>query len=153
MLGERPRTDSVLQLSEGINPTNILILDFWTPEIQDNELLLLEATRFTELCYGSPRKVIQICLKGRDKTCTQLIQSCSVTEEFTVSFPFAGSSSACSDNTMRPRANPNVNLLQNLLGYMRKLNSLFSPGPALSLVESIIELHLQLLFIACLVLL
>lgn len=70
-----------------------------------------------------------------------------------VSFPSAGSNNACSDNTVSLRASPDLKVLENMQGYMRRLNSSFSPGPLLSSIESIIELHLQLLFMACLVLL
>ena len=46
---ERPRKNQICQ-------TDTLILDFWTPELQENTFLLFEANQFVALCYGSPRK-------------------------------------------------------------------------------------------------
>ena len=47
-----------LEPPEGTGPTHTWISGFRAPELRENEFLLIEATKFVAVCYGSPRKRI-----------------------------------------------------------------------------------------------
>lgn len=47
------------ELPAGSNLTDILILGFWSPDLQNNTFLLYKASSFMELYYSSPRKPVQ----------------------------------------------------------------------------------------------
>lgn len=47
--------DSPLEPLEGVQPHQLLISDFWTPELTENIFLLFYATKFVVICYISHR--------------------------------------------------------------------------------------------------
>lgn len=55
--GAEPRERQ--ELPAGSNLTDILILGFWSPDLQNNTFLLYKASSFMEPYYSSRRKSVQ----------------------------------------------------------------------------------------------
>lgn len=59
------RKDSSLETLARALPYSALILDLWPPELWEN-MFLLKAIAFVVICYGSHRKLIQVCFKTNE---------------------------------------------------------------------------------------